>query len=245
MDTIKINAKQVKMVAHRGLSGIERENTCPAFVAAGNRSYFGIETDVRVCADGGFVLMHDANTKRVTDGASSTEIADSTVSDLQAILLPDKDGSTDRKDIRIPTLAEYIRICKKYGKTCVLEVKEPFADADLARMIGEITALGYIENVIFIAFDYGICTSLRKLVPQNTIQWLTWNKAEELNETMAKTLAENRLDVDVHYKHLPKEMIDMLHAHGIKVNCWTCDDPGLAESLIESGVDFLTTNILE
>ena len=43
MNTIKIDSKQAKMVAHRGLSGIERENTNPAFVAAGNRSYFGID----------------------------------------------------------------------------------------------------------------------------------------------------------------------------------------------------------
>ena len=39
MDTIKINSNGVKIIAHRGLSGIEKENTCPAFVAAGNRSY--------------------------------------------------------------------------------------------------------------------------------------------------------------------------------------------------------------
>lgn len=31
MDTVKINSKRVKMIAHRGVSGIEKENTCPAF----------------------------------------------------------------------------------------------------------------------------------------------------------------------------------------------------------------------
>ena len=46
MNTIKINKKNVKIVAHRGLSGIEVENTNAAFVAAGNRSYYGIETDI-------------------------------------------------------------------------------------------------------------------------------------------------------------------------------------------------------
>ena len=34
MDTIKVNRKDVKMIAHRGLSGLERENTNAAFVAA-------------------------------------------------------------------------------------------------------------------------------------------------------------------------------------------------------------------
>ena len=38
MDTVKIDKKGIKMVAHRGVSGLECENTCSAFIAAGNRS---------------------------------------------------------------------------------------------------------------------------------------------------------------------------------------------------------------
>ena len=68
MDTIKIETNGVKMIAHRGLSGIERENTCPAFVAAGNRSYYGVETDVHVTKDGKFVIIHDETTERITLG---------------------------------------------------------------------------------------------------------------------------------------------------------------------------------
>ena len=33
MDTIKINKGNAQIVAHRGLSGLERENTASAFVA--------------------------------------------------------------------------------------------------------------------------------------------------------------------------------------------------------------------
>ena len=59
MDTIKIENKTVKMVAHRGLSGIEKENTCSAFVAACNRAtYFAVETDVHRTVDGQFVIFH-------------------------------------------------------------------------------------------------------------------------------------------------------------------------------------------
>ena len=65
MNTIKIDSGKVLMVAHRGVSGIEKENTCSAFVAAGNRSYFGIETDVHRTRDGKFVCIHDDTTGRV------------------------------------------------------------------------------------------------------------------------------------------------------------------------------------
>ena len=68
MDTIKIEKKNTLMVAHRGVSGLEKENTLAAFIAAGNRSYYGIETDVHRTADGQFVVFHDDNTQRVAGG---------------------------------------------------------------------------------------------------------------------------------------------------------------------------------
>ena len=64
MDTIKFDKKNTLMVAHRGLSGIEKENTNTAFVAAGNRSYFGIETDVHKTLDGKYVVFHDDTTAK-------------------------------------------------------------------------------------------------------------------------------------------------------------------------------------
>ena len=38
MNTVKINSLNTKMVAHRGVSGLEPENTVAAFVAAGWRA---------------------------------------------------------------------------------------------------------------------------------------------------------------------------------------------------------------
>ena len=75
MDTLHLNAPQVKMVAHRGMSGLELENTCSAFVAAGNRSYYGIETDVHRTSDGHFIIIHDDNTKRVAQDEMIVENA--------------------------------------------------------------------------------------------------------------------------------------------------------------------------
>ena len=66
MNTFKIKKRNTKMIAHRGLSGLEKENTISAFVAAGNRSYYGIECDVHKTKDGIFVIIHDDNTKRIS-----------------------------------------------------------------------------------------------------------------------------------------------------------------------------------
>ena len=89
-DTIHLNAANVKMIAHRGLSGLELENTNSAFIAAGNRSYYGIETDVHRTADGQFIIIHDDNTKRV--GGDEMIVEKTTFETLRAIRLVDKDG---------------------------------------------------------------------------------------------------------------------------------------------------------
>ena len=242
MNTIKINSNGVKMIAHRGLSGIERENTCPAFVAAGNRSYFGIETDVHITKDGKFVIIHDETTERISSGKYSINVEESDYSEVERIVLPDLDSTTDRKDIRIPLLREYIKICKKYEKVCVLEIKNHFEEKDIEKLIEEIKGLEYIDSIIFISFDFENCVNVRKLLPMNAVQFLT---SKEITSELIKKLCENNLGLDIYYKQLNRENIELLHSKGIKVNCWTCDNKDDAEKLVSYGVDFITSNILE
>ena len=242
MNTIKVNKLKTKMIAHRGLSGIERENSNAAFVAAGNRSYFGIETDVHVTKDGKFVIIHDATTDRVSLDAYKINVEENDYSAIENIVLPDLDGSTSRGDIRIPLLIEYINICKKYEKICVLEVKNHFDENNLKRMIEEIKEADYIENVIFISFDLENCVNIRKLLPENDVQWIT---SKEITPELIKMLRDNKLNLDVNYQRLTAENIEMLHSNGIEVNCWTCNSKEEAEALVKCGIDFITTNILE
>ena len=73
VNTIKIRKNATLMIAHRVLSGIETENTNAAFVAAGNRSYYGIETDIYRTADGQFVVCHDGDLNRIAGVNVSVE----------------------------------------------------------------------------------------------------------------------------------------------------------------------------
>lgn len=242
MDVIRIDSKQTKMVAHRGLSGLERENTCPAFVAAGNRSYYGVETDVHVTKDGKFVIIHDETTDRVSNGEFCINVEENDYAALKDVVLPDKDGSRNREDIRIPLLVDYIKICQKYEKICVLELKNEFARADLERLIGEIKAIGYIENVTFISFSWINCVMTREILPENKVQFLT---VEDVTDELIQKLVDNKLDLDIHYKKLTAENVAKLHESGIEVNCWTCDTKEEGEALVAMGVDYITSNILE
>ena len=239
MDTIKINAGKTLMVAHRGVSGIEKENTHAAFVAAGNRSHYGIETDVHRTLDGKYVCFHDDTTGRVA--IDNLVVEESTFDTLRNLLLTDVDGKKGRTDLRSPTLQEYIQICKKYDKVAVLELKNHFPEEDVIRIIEIIQREGYLSNVIFISFDFENMLTIRRLLPKQRAQYLTVKYSEELVEQ----LVNERLDLDILHEVLTKENIEYMHSRGIVINCWTVDDPARGEELASWGVDFITSNILE
>lgn len=239
MDTIKFAKKNTLVVAHRGLSGMETENTNAAFVAAGNRSYYGVETDIHRTADGKFVVVHDDDLKRVA--GEEIIVEQTTLSELQSIILFDKDGTKNRADLRTPVLENYISICKKYGKHCVLELKSVFTHEEIAEIIEIIRQQDYLNEVTFISFEYENLQKLRKLLPNQPAQYLFGGVTEdELNRLVA-----DKLDADVYFNCLTEENIAEMHRRGIKVNCWTVDDKALAEKLADWGVDFITSNILE
>ena len=67
-DTIKIaDHGSTKFVAHRGVSGLETENTAAAFIAAGNRSYYGVETDIWRTLDHRYICNHDGRSGRICE----------------------------------------------------------------------------------------------------------------------------------------------------------------------------------
>lgn len=239
-NTVKINGKNIKTVAHRGASGLERENTALAFTAAGSREkYFGIETDVHRTVDGKYVCIHDSNTKRVS--GVDMDVEASTLEQLQSIRLLDMDGTTDRADLRIPTLQDYIKICRDYGKVSVLELKTPF-EAEHVREIADIIRdMGHLDMTIFISFHRQDLVYLREYLPDQSAQLLTG----EWNDEVKAFVTKYDLDIDICYPALSKEKFDDIKAAGNKVNIWTVDDKAMGEKFAEWGADYLTTNILE
>jgi len=238
--TVKIDSKNMKMVAHRGVSGLERENTALAFTAAGSREkYYGIETDVHMTADGKYVCIHDSNTNRVS--GVDMDVETSTLEQLQSIKLMDNDGTTDRADLRIPTLQDYIKICRDYGKVSVLELKTPFEKENIGEIIDIIRDMGHLDMTIFISFYRQDLVYLREYLPDQPAQFLTC----DWNDDIKSFLMEYNLDIDICYPALSKEKFDDIKAAGKKINIWTVDDKDMGEKFADWGADYLTTNILE
>lgn len=239
MNTRKFEKKGTKVIAHRGLSGIEVENTCSAFVAAGNRSYYGVETDIHRTADGKFILGHDDNLKRIA--GEEIYLEKTSLKVLQSVVLYDKDGTKGREDLRPCTLENYLSIVKKYEKHAILELKSEFTDEEIAKIIDIVKSYDYLENVTFISFIYENLTKVKRILPNQSAQYLFWKVTDE---EIAR-LVRDKIDVDVWCKELTREQIEACHKAGLTVNCWTVDEIADGERFAEWGIDYITSNILE
>ena len=242
MNTIKLDKQgsPVKMIAHRGLSGLERENTCAAFVAAGNREiYWGVETDVHTTADGQIVVIHDDNTARVSGEDLVVEQTD--MATLRSLRLWDMDGKTKREDLVPPTLREYISICKRYEKMAVLELKNPMPEEVICQIIDTVADMEYTENMVVISFSFDNMVFLRKHYPKQKAQFLL----KDWDDKWLPKLQEYDLGLDIKFTAVTPELVEKLHAIGQEINCWTVDTLADAARVIECGVDYITTNILE
>ena len=240
MDTLHLNDPKPRMIAHRGLSGIELENTCSAFVAAGNRSYWGIETDVHVTVDSQFIIIHDDNTKRVA--LDELTVENSTFETLRSLRLCDKDGQRGRKDLVLPSLREYSGICKKYGKISVLELKNHMAPEQIDAIIAQVREVGQLDNTVFISFDLPNMIHVREKLPEQKAQYLIERR---IPDGLIDTLKQYHLDLDIDYRLLTAEYVRALHAEGIEVNVWTVNTLEDARRMADYGVDYITTNIVE
>ena len=239
MNTRKFEKKSTKVIAHRGLSGIEVENTCSAFVAAGNRSYYGIETDIHRTADGKFIVGHDDNLKRIA--GEEIYLEKTSLKVLQSVVLYDKDGTKGREDLRPCTLENYLGIVKKYEKHAILELKSDFTDDEIQKIIDIVKSYDYLENTTFISFIYENLAKVKNILPNQSAQYLFWKVTDEEIERLVR----DKIDVDVWCKELTKEQIDACHKAGLTVNCWTVDEIADGERLAEWGIDYITSNILE
>lgn len=238
-ETIKIENKgEVKLIAHRGLSGIMTENTVGAFEKAAEHSYYGIETDVHLTLDGKFILFHDDTTKRLTN--KELIIEKTNYADLKALKI-NPTGEDGEPDLFMPDLADFFNICKGCGKKAVLEIKNSMPKEALIKLCEEIKGIDYFDNTIFISFYFSNLKFIRKTYKEANIQFLL-NRRVPFIPAFLKFY---KMDIDIDHTLLNKKKVKAFHKKGIKVNCWTCDDKKRAQELISFGVDYITTNILE
>ena len=247
MGTLSMQAQLI--VGHRGSQwGVE--NTRAAFINGAEAGAWALECDIRVTADGTFVISHDDSYKRL--GGPATKIAKMTTQEvLNTRLTSKRHGITYAGNPC--TLGEFLDICIEHNVVPVVEVKvctsihsntkaenEPVFDG-IPALINLIDQKGLTDKVVIISFMPGVVDFIHRHYPDVTVQVLAGDEDGTIEDWVDWCIKYN-MDLDVIHTIVTKEAVDRMHAAGLKVNVWTVDKVEDFERVKAAGVDFITTN---
>lgn len=233
------------VVAHRGASAVEAENTLQAFELAIAAQAEAIEFDVRMTADDVAVVMHDPDLGRMTDGIGL--VRDLRLAELKRLRIRTRDGGITQ----IPTVEEALG-CLSGRAAADVEIKnipgEP--DFDGARELATdatlraLDAVGFVGPVLLSSFNPISIARARRLAPDVPTGLLTM---EDVEPFAAFGFARDQ----GHEWVLPSaggvltagsSLADEVHGAGMRLGTWITDDPAEAIALWRAGVDAVATN---
>lgn len=166
----------MRIIGHRGASGLELENTAASLRRALELGVDGVEFDVRVTRDRRLVLCHDKDLSRVSE--SSAKIADLSLAELRKI--PLDNGET------ICTLEEALEILK--DTWALIEPKDGDVAAELLAAIDNAPG----ERITVTTFNHALGAELEELRPRlsvylaehfkpmEVLHFIRWAKADGL-----------------------------------------------------------------
>ena len=221
-------SRGIAVMAHRGASRAERENTLEAFATAGRMGADAVELDVRRTADGALVVHHNPH---LDDGRL--------IAALDREALPE----------HVPDLGEAFDACA--GMWVNVEIKndpeEPdfdptdsIADATMALLLDR----NEHDRWLISSFRVETIDRCLDVAAQHGVRIATaWLTAVVPDDVVPMLVAKGHVALHPWVRLLTAEMIDRCHAAGIAVNTWTCDDPERMAELIEWGIDGICTNM--
>ena len=216
----------MQVIAHRGASFFEPENTIRAIEKAIKMDADFVEVDVRMSKDNELVIMHDADINRTTNGNGL--VKDYSLQELK------KFDAGNRETI--PTLDEIIS-CVKDRIGLVIEIKEPGTEVKILEKINE----NNLENVILTSFYHKSIKNAGKMDHSVDAGIIFTGQPVDVNQ-MASNAGANIIFPG--YKYLDDDLIKQAHRNDISVYPWTIDNPKIFEKFVEMGVDGIVTNKL-
>ena len=215
---------RTSVMAHRGASRAERENTVAAFRRAADLGSDAVELDVRRTVDGVLVVHHNPHLDELG------LIAASRVGDL-----PD----------HVPTLGAALDACA--GMWVNVEIKNDPNEADFDpddsiadETIAHLLARGEDDRWLISCFRIETVDRCRALAPSIRTAWLCSGIPPD---TPALLRERGHSALHPWVGLVTPDDIDACHAAGIEVNTWTCDDPARMAELIDWGIDGICTNV--
>ena len=236
-DQAAVSLADVRLIAHRGYSAAAPENSLAAFRLAGDHGFWGAECDIQQTADGQWIVMHDDDVDRTTDGAGPVRTF--SFSGIRTLHIDSGNGLDRFPNEKVPTLTEYLDICREYGIHPVIEIKKsPVEQMDgLAALL---SAREEKERFVVISFSRDDLARIKQLMPQTEMYLLT-QKATRNDIDFCLQNGINGLD----FKHKTgNDVIRAAQDAGLKTVVWTIDSTKKAARFLKLGVDGITTNAL-
>ena len=234
--------KDLKLIAHRGLNAIAPENTVPAYQRAGEAGYWGAECDVFRTADGKWVLHHDADTKRMTNG--NLKIEKSKYEELQKLDIDNGNGLDTYTNVKIATLDEYLDICQSLGMIPVIELKSE-NNTEYYNEITEAVKKRKL-NAQYISFYEDDLRAIKKLDDKAQL-FLLVDKIDDDAVNFAKELGNCGVSFNAGNKKNLKNKgaaIKKITDAKIPAAAWTVDDIETIQTLVDCGVLYITTDCI-
>ncbi|MGW7578961.1 glycerophosphodiester phosphodiesterase [Streptomyces sp. NPDC054765] len=207
-------------IGHRGIMGVEPENTLRSFVRAEHEGLDVIELDLHLSKDGALVVMHDADVDRTTDGAGP--ISERTLAELREL-------DAGRGE-RIPVFEEVVAAVKAPLQA---EIKDVAAAQALAEVMRSRDLTGRVD---VISFHDEALAAIRTLLPGVRTALVASRYGADVVDR-AQAVGATMLSLNI--RRLTLELVERAHAAHLKVVGWTVnthDQLRLARGLGLDGV---------
>lgn len=213
-------------IGHRGVMGVEPENTLRSFVRADREGLDVIELDLHLSSDGALVVMHDATVDRTTDG--SGPIKEFGLEELRKL-----DAGLGE---RVPVFEEVLDAVRAPLQA---EIKDRAAAVALAEVMRRRDLL---ERVTVISFHDDALREITERLPGVRTALVASRYGEDVVE---RAVAVGAGMAVLNLRRLTLAIVERLHEADVKVVSWTVNSPRdllLARTL---GVDGGTTDFPE
>lgn len=230
----------MKIIAHRGFSGVYPENTMLAFRKAIEIGADGIELDVHLSKDGQVMIIHDEALKRTTglDGV----ISDYTRAELEKISA----GKTKNDEFGftpIPSLEEYLAFMAEHkDKFTNIELKTaPVYYPEIEEKTLELVRKFDLEkNIIYSSFNWLSIERMQRLgIISET--GLLFSGMKLYNQAhIIKSLGINYFHPD--FNDLTDEIVKSYLDNKVGLNVWTVNEIEDMKVCLSWNIDGLITN---
>jgi glycerophosphoryl diester phosphodiesterase len=232
-------------VAHRGNNAQYPENSLAAFRNV--TRHWGIETDVQTTSDGRWVIMHDDTVDRTTNGTGRVDSF--TFDNIRKLRMDTGNGIglVSDGDKVIPSVEEYLSICRSIHKTPFMEIKVPsgktYTSNDYDVLAQAIKNYGMEKNMVVISFDFSALQAIKLRLPLINVSYLVNAYSDDLVDQI-KQLGPNAGIDTGSANTVTQANVSYAHQQGLKLGVWTTEDDSLRDTFVANGVDYVTTNSL-